>query len=520
MGSRLLRAGRAARLAALAAVPCACGAGTDAPAADAAPPPDRLVLIVVDTLRADLGSAQAGPVEAPRIARLAEQGVRFEQAFAHAPSTVPSHAALFASRLPHECGVVANGQRLRPELPLLAEHLRDLGWQTLAVISLGSVLTGDLRRGFEVFGPAADQFIVEGSRVRERLAEVIAGIDPERPFFLFAHFSDPHEPYNTHEASETAELRLDGGPPETLTTAAMTHWRKQLELAPGEHRLALASDEDMRLRSIAIETEAGELEPRFVTGALKLPTRAIELAFDVPADAGPCRIALWLTDHPEREEIPGRYRDEVEFVDSQVGLLLDELAARGLDRRCVTVLTSDHGESLGERRFIGHTRSLHDELLHVPLVIRPPAGFARADDLRAHAGELVGLMDVTPTVLDMLGLPPLEGQRGRSLLTREPARPIVAQASLPERPGGRVALDLIALRDERSKLVYFAHEDRFELFDLTADPGEQHDVHAASGRDLASWEEALRSMARAALDVDPELQEDALDALRALGYVK
>lgn len=503
----------------------ACGAGDPEPASrpappSATPPPRGLVLIVIDTLRADLGAALAGEVAAPNLARLAREGAAFDQAFAHASSTVPSHASLFASRLPHECGVVANGQRVAPEVPLLAEHLRDQGWQTLAVISLGSVLTGDLRRGFEVWLPAADQFIVEAPTVRARVSEALDRLDPDRPFFLFAHFSDPHEPYNDHGSQSYAELRIDGGPPERLTTGVMTHLRRELDLAPGPHRLELSSEQDLRLRSLELETAAGALEPTFLEGQLKLPTRALALTFDMPPGVDGCRLELWLTDHHGREEAPGRYASEVEYVDVQVGELLDELVARGLDERCLLVLTSDHGESLGERRFIGHTRSLHDELLRVPLIVRPPTGSDRTPFLRERAQALVGLMDVVPTVLDLLGLPPLEGQTGRSLLEGAADRPIVAETSSIDRQTGQPELRFIAIRDRTTKLVHDVVLGRFQLYDLARDPGEREDLFEARAADHAAWVEALRALAVQAAAVNGAIDEDALEALRALGYVR
>ena len=517
--------GYGAALVLAAALGSACGGEDPATTLPPAPPsatplPTGLVLVVIDTLRADLGAALAGEVAAPNVERLARAGARFEHAFAHASSTVPSHAALFASRLPHECGVVANGQQVRADVPLLAEHLRDQGWQTLAVISLGSVLTGDLRRGFEVWGPAADQFIAEATAVRARLVEVLDHIDPERPFFLFAHFSDPHEPYNDHGSDAACELRIDGGAPERLTTSVMTHLRRELDLAPGEHRLELTSSRELRLRSISIETPAGELEPTFLEGQLKLPAERLELAFTVPEGDGPCQLALWVTDHPAREEVPGRYASEVEYVDAELGVLLDELEARGLDERALIVLTSDHGESIGERRFIGHTRTLHDELLRVPLVIRPPAGSDRTPLLRARSQALVGLMDVVPTALDLLGLPPLEGQLGNSLLDAFPERPIVAETSAVDRMSGQSRLRLIALRDANTKLVHDVRRDRFELYLLEADPGEREDRFEQLGDEHAEWARALRALAEQARASEGELAEDALETLRALGYVK
>ena len=133
------------RLAAIALATLAC-------ATEPAPPP-HMVLVVVDTLRDDA----VDPRSAPALTSLAQArgGQRLPRTFAHAPMTLPSHTALFTARLPHETGVLVNGQRVPEELLLLPEHLAAQGYRTLAVASMATMWHDEpgagLDQGFERF---------------------------------------------------------------------------------------------------------------------------------------------------------------------------------------------------------------------------------------------------------------------------------------------------------------------------------------------------------------------------------
>lgn len=117
-------------------------------------------------------------------------------------------------------------------------------------------------------------------------------------------------------------------------------------------------------------------------------------------------------------------------------------------------------------------------------------------------------------MLEVTGLPPLPGQRGTSLFTPHEAVH-VAQTSRPESHQNQ-----LAFRDERFKMVYFPDEERFELYDVVADPGELHDVFAQRKDERAAWPEQLRGLYRnQELPADDaENREERDQMLRALGY--
>jgi arylsulfatase A-like enzyme/Tfp pilus assembly protein PilF len=211
------------------------------------------------------------------------------------------------------------------------------------------------------------------------------------------------------------------------------------------------------------------------------------------------------------------YLGEVAYTDHVVGRLVAWLKAAGLAGRTVLVLVGDHGESLGEHGERTHTFFVYDATLHVPLIVRTPWGD------RGRSRAQVSTVDVLPTLLDLLGLPPQPGIDGRSLarLVLDPS----AQAdglAYAESYFTRFHYGwqhLRALRDGRFKYV---DAPRPELYDLRRDPGEKDNVykaHSRRGEELRARLEALAgSGAQAAPDKDA-LDPETLQRLAALGYV-
>jgi arylsulfatase A-like enzyme len=179
-------------------------------------PPPNLLVVTLDTVRADHLSAYGYERDtSPQLARLASEGVRFALAYSAASTTLPSHASLFTGQPPIEHGVRKNGLALGEDAHTLAERMRDAGAQTAAIVS-SFVLDRrfGLAQGFDHY---EDDFTREGSsypvstwrdfevegafdrRANETTDRAIRWLDekrdPARPFFLFLHYFDPHDPY-------------------------------------------------------------------------------------------------------------------------------------------------------------------------------------------------------------------------------------------------------------------------------------------------------------------------------------
>ncbi|NOT32158.1 MAG: sulfatase-like hydrolase/transferase, partial [Planctomycetes bacterium] len=233
-----------------------------------------------------------------------------------------------------------------------------------------------------------------------------------------------------------------------------------------------------------------------------------------------------------RDPFPGKAEDRAHLVhlydaalrhvDRALGSLLHELERSGIAERTLVVVTSDHGEEQFERGFLQHGKSLHREVLAIPLVVRVP-GLAPAR-VAAPAQQV----DVAPTILAALGLPPDPRMQGRDLLAKSVALlPIWSEVN-------DVRARQASLRDGAWKIVYepqdaqvrFKSEREWSLFDLARDPEEGEDLSASAGEELARLRRLLESFQQhlsllsAGLGPPPsgEVDEAAQQMLRGLGY--
>ena len=436
------------------------------------PTPRRVVLIVVDTLRADhLGLHGYGRATSPALDAAAAEGRVYRRAMSTSSWTLPSFGTILTGTLP---GVHGAGGRVPPppgtpramkwarplsaELPTLPSLLAEQGWATAAFLN-NSWLQRHLGvdRGFQVFDAAP------ASQARNRSAEDTLDAafrwvdsveqDPAGPdrWLLVVHFFEPHLGYRP----------------------------------------------------------AADARGRFTTG---IPT---ELRYNSIV-MGPIRRQLGrLTEH-DREFIAAAYDEEILTVDRSIGRLVAGLRERDLWEGSLVMLTADHGEELFEHGGFEHGHTLYQELLHVPLVVWGPGV------RRGWEEALVSLEDLAPTILEAAGLAVPPAMTGRSLWANLrsaeplPARSLVAEGILsgPEQR---------ALLRWPMKLVESVRAPP-KLFDLRADPGERHDLAPRSEAMVRGLAQQLQRLspgsksgeAGEAVELPPEMVEQ----LRSLGYVQ
>ena len=202
-------------------------------------------------------------------------------------------------------------------------------------------------------------------------------------------------------------------------------------------------------------------------------------------DADGARAGRYVGD--DRRRIVDLYDGTIHYVDAAIGRLIDALEARGVLDSTLVVITADHGEEFWDHGTFFHGQSLYNEQLHVPLIMRLPAG-AAAGTVVEHA---VRAVDILPTITEVMRLPPLEGAAGRSLLG-----PTGNPAGGPDREvfAGAVNLQFpqrFAVRALNHKLIVSVETGAEELYDLVRDPGERTNLVAAADR--ATIREQLRS---------------------------
>ncbi len=418
----------------------------------------HLVLLSVDTLRADaVGAYGAADAKTPTIDALAAAGMLFEDAQTTIGKTGPAFASIFTSLYPPTHGARRNAQRMRGDIPVLAEILGEAGYEAAAFISnwtLRADLVG-LNRGF-------DHYDEEFNRARnavgvmERNADDIAGAaerwlrrradDEERngrPLFLWVHFSDPHNPY-LERAGFTPPL-----PPREERTGG---WQKR-----------------------------------------------------------------W------------RYQSEVNYVDHWLGRLSEAIEELLTGPR-YTLFLSDHGESMGEHSYWGHGKNVHWPNARIPMILAGP-GLPTGLEVQGP----VGVVDVLPTVLELLGIEAPEGLEGRRLAPtgRETAavqrpRYVIgdrhtalfgkSRRSAPYENPLQISMEL-----NGAKVLHDFSKRRTVYFDLTVDPREEKplpeppvELVPPLGRRLVNWYRALPKYEAKSSAV---LSEDDIKQLKSLGYI-
>ena len=211
------------------------------------------------------------------------------------------------------------------------------------------------------------------------------------------------------------------------------------------------------------------------------------------------------------------YDGEIAFADAILASVLDRLRAAGLLDRTLVVVTADHGESLGEHGETTHSMFVYEGAIRVPLVLWRP-GLVPAGRV---VGDPVRLVDVAPTVLELLGAPPLPAPHARSLVPLVEGRPAgapppaYAETLLPKFYMNWAPLR--ALRDGRYKLI---DAPRPELYDLSADPGESRNLYAERAPLAAALRQGLERLATAGDAMSLQtLDREAMEKLAALGYI-
>ena len=432
----------------------------------------NVVLISIDTLRADrLGAyGERLPTSPTLDRRLAGAGVVFERVFSQSPKTTPSHMTMLTSLYPAVHGIeLWEGQTAGPVLNPRVDTLAE-------VLRNAGYATAAFTGGAHMHRARGFSQGFRRYRHDDQLRRARAWLRQKagRSFFLFFHTYQVHDPYKP--------------PPELIP------------LFTGQEGDAPILDVVRRVRD----------------GGLDGWEHGHKLFWDAVDPSNPRDVAF--VSHLYDAGI--RHMD-----DATLTPLLDELDALGVSNDTLVVFTSDHGEAFLEHGHFLHG-DLYEETLHVPLVLRFPG--------RIPAGTRVAqrarLLDVMPTILDLVGVPAPPRLQGRSLaaLARGTAPPDGQDAAVSEfsqRDRGHL-LESLRVGDD----VLIRDGDRMSLFDRASDPREQVDRAAADPARVAAlrarleqWRTECQALAallgpRATDAETPDAQ--TLRNLRALGYVE
>jgi arylsulfatase A-like enzyme len=445
----------------LGAVLLATGCG---PAENGPAGPKNVVLISIDTVRYDSLSVFGNPEPtSPAIDRVARMGTSFSNASASSPWTLPSHASLLSGLYPHRHRVRNHEHKLPEDIETLTEILAGSSMQTAGIVSVE--LLGK-KHGFE---RDFDSFLYvpewrELSSGDRFLANPGVEVTDRALKWLGRNADDPFflflHYYDAHS-----------------DYAPRSEYRERF-VDPYEGRADGSTGQLLEVRSGTLEYTA--------------------------------------EDAAHTKQL---YEAEIRELDDQLARIFAYLDESGLADSTLVVVTSDHGEEFLEHGSVLHGRTYFDEVIRVPLILRGPG---------IPAGQVVdvpvSLVDVTPTILDQLGLPVPEAMQGLPLAGTWSAPEawtrgtVIAEADWQN----RLPESFWMIRGKRYKLIYDWRNKSPELYDMLEDPEEASDLSeekpeltSALIQELEDTMESYRSG-----ETRVEISEEELDRLRSLGYVR
>jgi arylsulfatase A-like enzyme len=464
-----------------------------------------VVLVTVDTLRADrVGAYRSRPSITPEIDRVFREGVTFERVLTSSPWTLPSVASIHTglptlshgAGLPLGAGQTFHRSPLAPELTTLAERFAAAGYRTRAVVANGFASEAfGMNQGFQEFSSPFNGAMRAAIMSDLPLPRLIVALTPktawgdyrasgvtdmalewlkddaEAPLFLWVHYLDPHSPFQVD--------------PDLLDPAA--------------------------LAAMLDQKQPPVLPDGTVVGDVFVATDVVRSG------------TLWLGP-ADRHRIEEYYDRAVEYVDRHVGRLFGALRERSQERPVVAAFTADHGEEFWDHGHFEHGHDYYREITRAPLAFWGPQ---RVPEGRA-VKELVGLVDIGPTLLELAGLDapgPTAVGEGRSLVSsweegtaaRNPAPPRFSEGNLYDLPA-------VLVEDSGWRFVLRANGVQ-ELYDAADDPHERHNLAFDHPERVDLYRELLRPRLDAILRNgngvgSSEISAEALQALRALGYVR
>ena len=456
----------------------ACGAPGEGEPNGAVRP--NVVLIVLDTTRADILSPYGySKPTSPALARVAAQGVLFRQAMSTDFWTLPSHASLLTGKYPVQHQATSETNRLDEGIETLAESLHGAGYRTRAYVSnawLGA------ERGF---GQGFETYIETWKSAPGDYNSDKAGIEGSQAWI--ETLAEEEEPFFLFLNLNSAHMPYSPDP-STL-----------VGLSPGP-------------RPIEKTRELREIKGMWahLGGAYALGESDFEILEDL-------------------------YAAEVARVDQLVGQLVSSLDKKGILDRTLLIITADHGENLGEHGMVDHLLSMYEPTIRVPLIMRYPPTFPAS----LERDELVSLVDIMPTVLDICGLDAEDDKiagislaspdgPGHEFVIAENGRPIngidLMKKNFPLFDTGSIDHRMKMLRTPRHKLIWY-DDERVELYDLESDPEELHDLATEDPALKAEMLGQLRLWVASQESLPPpkplEITDpDTQERLRALGYIE
>ena len=452
-------------------------------------PPVRnnVLVLVADTLRADVLGCYGGEAKTPNLDWLAAQGVLMERAYSTSPMTMPSSVSMLTGTCPsiYRAGEIPGALALPnyhvpDDTRLLAEELRDSGYDMRMKLENKTAGLFNNFQGFDKVRPFEELTAEEVGRVEQEsgirqrpprykklygLLDGLLKVTDQQPFFQLYWLLDPHSPYD---------------PP--------AKFRDRMQLDPAS--LPKSEGTYVELRLVSKKT-VGDWSAR------------------------------------EQEHLKQLYIREVESIDERIGYMFEALRKNGQLENTLILFTSDHGEAFDDHGEWGHGQDFFEDLVHIPLIVAGP-GIARGRRERASVSHI----DLVATLVDLLGIEFDNIGQGRSFAGLLRGQGGGDRGPIYFEQGGERCDQRDGLLVGDLKLITFKDGGRL-LFDLATDPGESRDLSAERPDELQRMMEVIERIRTQndkrrqqfadlirANEGGGETDAATLEHMRELGYIR
>jgi arylsulfatase A-like enzyme len=441
----------------------------------------RVILITIDTLRADhLGCYGYPRPTSPFLDSIAQNSILFQKAFASMATTTPSHASIMTSLYPLAHKVFKNSQKLDKLFLTLAEILSDMNFKTAGYVSTNTHFKENgLDQGFSTFDePSKDKHIHRrpADKTIERAIKWLDKRGPADKFFLWIHVFDPHRPYNP-----------------------LPQFRKMLSFSSEK-------DKQDYLRFLR--------------------------------DQHHTNLNFYGSEEKTLDTLEA-YDSEVLFVDHQIKRVYEFMTQKGLNHHALWIITSDHGEGLGNHNWSGHGKHIYNEQIHVPLIFH----FTDHVPSRGTVETIVEHVDIFPTVLDLTGcslkteyalqgisLLPLLMNNGKDFFLefaftqrrhyaeKNPSREVPLEEENEYEKG-----DKFSLQDENFKYI-LRTEGQNEFYNIKQDPYETRNLIQNNLPECNQMKEILSAkivqLGKNSRLTPQSVSKETIEKLKSLGYIQ
>ncbi len=428
----------------------------------------NIILIVVDCLRPDhLGCYGYKRDTSPAIDELAKNGIIFTNAYSNAPWTKPSVASMFTSVYPNEHGAKTMNDILPDALLTIAEFLKNSGYYT-CYFNGGNYCIGkhfNFDQGFDYYTLKPSK-LNKSTGLTDSFMAHVDSISPKK-FFAYIHYMDTHVPYNVNRFNNLFVRKID------------TYFEPGVDYISNWHIRIMTSHDRMS--------------------------------------------------EEERSYLISLYDGQIRFVDESIKKMVAFLKDRKILDDTLIILTADHGEEFWEHNNYEHGHTLYNELLHVPLIIY-------GNRLKpAKVTERVRLIDLFPSIMQMASIEDknsfyrgssfkesIDGKGGQSEQVLFSTATLYGDEKYCLIKGDKKIIINSFERKDKKKLFGYACRDNLEIYNLSKDPHEKHNMEDSDIKSISQLKKELRrfrDLTPLFRDAEAVISEDLKSKLKAIGYM-